>query len=252
MYEPPSPGLAPPAEWEPASQWAADPPSGEPGFEIASEIGPAIDVGANDRVVLANPKLQRSDSGFKHASSNGASRGRLQRATVSVASTVTLEEPAIEKTSAARPQSLAFPRAAEPQIPQCSTTGDKETRLRPADRQSLPKLATQPDIGAAFDDRFESAGSYSIDSLHEALAQPFGRPPQSPVMQPGAARRLRLEPLQIPTRVQKAEPTIQVTIGRVEVRAVPEQAGRARKERSSSPVMGLNEYLRRRAKGGTP
>ena len=44
------------------------------------------------------------------------------------------------------------------------------------------------------------------------------------------------------------EPTIQVTIGRIEVRAVSPQAA-AQKERSASPVMSLSEYLRSRRGG---
>jgi hypothetical protein len=44
------------------------------------------------------------------------------------------------------------------------------------------------------------------------------------------------------------EPAIQVTIGRVEVRALPAQ-GSSAKERPSSPVMGLNDYLRSKRGG---
>jgi hypothetical protein len=256
LYEPPRPGLATPAEWEPASQWAAEAPSAETGFEIASEIGPAIDVATNDRVALVNPNPQKSDSGFKQASSKGARQGQHHLATVPIAGPVTLEEPALEKTSAALRHSLSSPRLSKPQVPQPSIVGHNETRLPPADARSLPKPAIQPDVGAASDNGFGSAECPSIGSLDEAIAQPFGRqdrssPLRSRVVQPGAARRLRPEAFQLPTRVQNAEPTIQVTIGRVEVRAVPEQAGRARKERSPSPVMGLDEYLRRRVKGGT-
>jgi hypothetical protein len=45
------------------------------------------------------------------------------------------------------------------------------------------------------------------------------------------------------------EPTIQVTIGRVEVRAARQEAASSRKERPTPPVMGLDEYLRRRGRG---
>jgi hypothetical protein len=46
-------------------------------------------------------------------------------------------------------------------------------------------------------------------------------------------------------------PTIQVTIGRIEVRATPPPAAqRPQHTRSSPPVMGLDEYLKQRAKGG--
>ena len=46
-----------------------------------------------------------------------------------------------------------------------------------------------------------------------------------------------------------AEPVIQVTIGRVEIRAVAGSSGQAsRKEAEPSPVMSLADYLRNRAK----
>lgn len=46
------------------------------------------------------------------------------------------------------------------------------------------------------------------------------------------------------------EPSIQVTIGRVEVRAEISSQAASRTERASSPVMSLEEYLRRRNKRG--
>lgn len=47
-----------------------------------------------------------------------------------------------------------------------------------------------------------------------------------------------------------AEPTIHVTIGRVEVRAEVGSQTPSRGERTPSPVMSLDEYLRRRARRG--
>jgi hypothetical protein len=44
-------------------------------------------------------------------------------------------------------------------------------------------------------------------------------------------------------------PTIQVTIGRIEVRATPPPAAPARKEQKSA-VMTLEEYLRQRSRRG--
>jgi hypothetical protein len=45
-------------------------------------------------------------------------------------------------------------------------------------------------------------------------------------------------------------PTIQVTIGRIEVRAMPPANPRPQPRRAEPPVMGLEEYLNQRAKGG--
>lgn len=50
-----------------------------------------------------------------------------------------------------------------------------------------------------------------------------------------------------PTEVaQKSEPTIHVTIGRIEVRATPAPAEKPPRRKPSPPVMTLEEYLRRR------
>lgn len=48
----------------------------------------------------------------------------------------------------------------------------------------------------------------------------------------------------------EAEPVIHVTIGRVEVRAEVSGHSPSRPDRTASPVMSLDEYLRRRAKRG--
>jgi hypothetical protein len=45
------------------------------------------------------------------------------------------------------------------------------------------------------------------------------------------------------------EPTIQVTIGRIEVRAVSSQAASSKQQGTASPVMSLNDYLHSRRGG---
>jgi hypothetical protein len=45
-------------------------------------------------------------------------------------------------------------------------------------------------------------------------------------------------------------PTIQVTIGRIEVRATPAATPRPQAARSAPSVMSLDDYLNQRAKGG--
>lgn len=52
-----------------------------------------------------------------------------------------------------------------------------------------------------------------------------------------------------PTAKSDPTPAIQVTIGRIEVRATPPPAPATRKERPKPPVMSLDEYLRQRAGG---
>lgn len=61
----------------------------------------------------------------------------------------------------------------------------------------------------------------------------------------------RIVPEELPSRVASAPPTVNVTIGRVEVKAVrdaPQAAPRA--DRPKSNVMNLEQYLERRAAGG--
>jgi hypothetical protein len=62
----------------------------------------------------------------------------------------------------------------------------------------------------------------------------------------------------VPTYGEPVEPTsaapppiIQVTIGRIDVRATPAPAAPAQRQRATPPVMGLDDYLRQRAKRGS-
>lgn len=52
-----------------------------------------------------------------------------------------------------------------------------------------------------------------------------------------------------PSSAKSPEPVIQVTIGRIEVRATPEPPA-ARKAHAATPVTSLDEYLRNRVKRG--
>lgn len=54
-----------------------------------------------------------------------------------------------------------------------------------------------------------------------------------------------------PAETPKPEPAIQVTIGRVEVRAMPAPAPPPQRRRPAAPMMSLEEYLHRRTKGGS-
>ncbi|MUL34939.1 hypothetical protein [Gloeocapsopsis dulcis] len=54
-----------------------------------------------------------------------------------------------------------------------------------------------------------------------------------------------------PTATPAPTPTIQVTIGRIEIRAMPPAASSSQKQRNAPPVMSLDEYLRQRNQGGS-
>jgi hypothetical protein len=70
------------------------------------------------------------------------------------------------------------------------------------------------------------------------------------VVQPRMERRRR-EPAAPETSISATRPTIQVTIGRVEVRAIPAPAPPGRRPHPQPTVMTLDEYLKQRAGGGT-
>ncbi|PZO52630.1 MAG: hypothetical protein DCF15_13590 [Phormidesmis priestleyi] len=70
----------------------------------------------------------------------------------------------------------------------------------------------------------------------------------NPLLASPSIRSLLAEPVEPLPKVSSA-PTINVTIGRIEVRAMPLASAQA-KPRSASSVMSLNEYLRKRG-GGT-
>ncbi len=55
-------------------------------------------------------------------------------------------------------------------------------------------------------------------------------------------------PFGMPDRSRNNEPSIHVSIGRIEVRAVSAEAQVKRTERLASPVTSLNEYLQQQAK----
>lgn len=83
-------------------------------------------------------------------------------------------------------------------------------------------------------------------ALPTAPQQPS--PAQQPdMLRPRVAIHDRPPPFSI-KHAPAAEPTIHVTIGRVEVRAVTPAAPSGRKARDASPVMSLDEYLRTRAR----
>jgi hypothetical protein len=88
----------------------------------------------------------------------------------------------------------------------------------------------------------------SLDSSM-LIPKPVAKPPLH-VIQP-AIGQASLPPAQ-PTFTAEPAPIIQVTIGRIEVRATPPLSHPRSQPRSEPTVMGLDDYLRQRAKGASP
>jgi hypothetical protein len=275
LYEPLRPGHARLAELDSASQWAVEAPSEEAGFEIEpvahtteevrrrppQRLLPTVHAG--DLAPSPSPNPVRRERQFEQKSSTGESREQDQLVSLPTAGAVIPKIPVLETASIAMPQSPSSQPLHRRERPQSSVAGltsisagrTAETKLHPIDAQPQPKSAIQPQApGAIPRDELKAGVARSTPSLDASIARPSAQADRSPplpshVIQPGEAHRFRLETLRVPNHVQNAEPTIQVTIGRVEVRAVAQQAGVVRKERSTPPVMGLDEYLARRAKG---
>jgi hypothetical protein len=76
-------------------------------------------------------------------------------------------------------------------------------------------------------------------------------PPTSPLVTPPIVLVPPLPKPDKPAAPSKAPPTIQVTIGRVEVRATPPPTPVPKKRRHTAPVMSLDNYLRQRNGGKT-
>lgn len=87
----------------------------------------------------------------------------------------------------------------------------------------------------------------------EMKAREQDKPILPPIAKPSHHRGLLISP--VPARLDfsrpadKPEPTIQVTIGRIEVRAVKQTAAKRPKPKGPAP-MSLDDYLKRRNGGG--
>lgn len=88
-------------------------------------------------------------------------------------------------------------------------------------RQQANTINVQPRVALRMENQLSS------DPLRPVFQQPVNQPTEAPV-----------------------RPTINVTIGRIEVRATTPQAAPKRQQQSAAPTMSLEEYLRKRERGG--
>lgn len=135
----------------------------------------------------------------------------------------------------------------EPTFP----TPDTQLPHRPAEPhpEIKPRSATKPahsvptvDNSQPFEPRSLAPTGQPPINLAADATNVFQPPPVSPSL-----TRAREQPSQSEHRAERPpEPTIHITIGRVEVRATSEAESRARRKEEASPVMTLDEYLRKR------
>jgi hypothetical protein len=112
--------------------------------------------------------------------------------------------------------------------------GEKASRDEPPLNQSSAKSPTTP-VALASDAR-ENGGSKTPPVVVQSRI--------APLIETGS------EHVHLNRPAIQPQPTIHVTIGRIEVRAV-QSSQSAAKSRAPAPVMNLDDYLKRRSQGGT-
>ena len=168
---------------------------------------------------------------------------------------------AISKSEEPRSRApLGFPSQPEPTpSPTSPTTAvHPDGNLNMEKRRSasaVPRLTMTPELKSMNRERSKVAASSLVPNnaeLQVALSSKLASHGFSPELglTPKTARANEQTTPKFEQQRSEAEPSIHVTIGRVEVRA--ELAGNAlrRADRTPSVVMGLEEYLQRRAKRG--
>lgn len=128
------------------------------------------------------------------------------------------QEPIRDRPSRLRPVAVA-----EPDTVQSQSAADRQRAASPESAAPSPDQAPTPRLSTA------------VVVRPQIAAIPIAEPARPTPFAPGSAA--------------ETTPTIQVTIGRVEVRAVPPPPA-PQKTRPRPPVMTLDEYLRQRNQGG--
>ena len=263
------------------------PPAAQPASRRIEPQPPATDLGLSGQETHPGPNdaLTKPVLLAEPGDSQPKSRpGRCQAAALQSPAVVSMAPPFFE----ARPERLSSQPGPELQEPAVSRTRPPDAQP-PVVRPFVSKAAQQDDPNrqtlsvnaskgqtAAAPDRSDPEqqlqpvpGSFSRRATAAQGATPMERRLLSvprlellAVQTPRPATlatvfvQPRITPYAEPTRRATAEstatpePTIQVTIGRVEIRAAPPPARQSAAELSAAPAMSLDEYLRRRAKGG--
>ena len=120
--------------------------------------------------------------------------------------------------------------AAEDQSPVKEDLDKPVLSLSPRERTGVRELnSTSDPLTLSRKEEGLTQGLLTPSATLIAPAIPYQAGPERPVSQP--------------------EPVINVTIGRIEVRATPASTPQSQKTRSTPPVMTLDEYLQKRSKG---
>lgn len=185
--------------------------------------------------------------------------GAPELAEATPATTETLRPPAADQPSPwptreaeGSPSQRETQRAARPTLAPLVREVVVERRLETSRSAVSPEL---PAVGTPVPARISQERPDDVSragptrSAVESLSGPEPAPVVvRPLVRPVPEGEVTAQPGATPD-IESSAPTIQVTIGRVEVRAVSEPPPQ-QKERPRPPVMSLDEYLRLRANGG--
>ncbi len=151
--------------------------------------------------------------------------------------------PGGEVSRADRPVNAQPPGALQPALPAPASSAlhpSRDSISRPAPQDSFPLVSREKSPPIAVSPAVPSS---------PATRQPLEERPVTPPLQP---RITVVERSSLPVRAEApaAEPVIQISIGRIEVRATPPPAQPARPRPATHAAMSLEEYLRRRSRRG--
>jgi hypothetical protein len=148
--------------------------------------------------------------------------------------------------------------AALPQNVAARLNGSTATAVAPAmlrTESQTPERASSDLLEGNFSSRRQFQETVESHVKFAQIEQPRTRREQFATAAIATSFPLRVPPFKLAKYIPQSphaipsEPIVQVTIGRIEVRATSPQISKP-KERSSSPVMSLNDYLQERSKRG--
>lgn len=232
--------------------------------DLIEDVGPAPrDRGPKDRlrrrdvvaIPAALPRHEYEETTSAHERPLERERSRKEAVEHSLTIVEGLEQTASVEAHPPR----ATPRSARVEI--------AEDRPKPVtERQRAPRTSAEAYGESPLPTRGRHEGSQipiraaegaesGVRATPQVVAEPLPTPARREgIVAPLSARLRPTEPRYLdrphePRDVDTPETTVEVTIGRVEIRAVP-QAGPAQRTRSASAVMTLDQYLKRRAEQG--
>lgn len=258
------PGDGNPASESIAVQGAAETagPDEEPEVNSSKNLEAPRRTGRRSSLRLAgsSPAGDPSQEGLQAESERRSTRGTIQQSpnlapADHVDGAFRSEEKGFLSANSSSQETLVVPSQAESKtlpatpriVPLDHKIGMEQERCAPP----VPRPAIVPDGESVSRERSQDAAApLSAQNAAQQAALLSNLVNHHAASRRANARAKQQASLKPEGRQPEAEPSIHVTIGRVEVRAELANHATARAERKPSPVMGLEEYLRRRAKRG--